>query len=44
MTKSCLMSVRPTILEMSCSNERMAGVGVNRVCIDTRKNGKNHHE
>jgi hypothetical protein len=31
------MTMRPTILEMSCSNERMAGVGVNRVRINTRK-------
>jgi hypothetical protein len=31
------MSVRSTILEMSCSNERMASVGVNRVRINTRK-------
>jgi hypothetical protein len=26
------MSVRPKILEMSCSNERMAGFGENAVC------------
>ena len=30
------MSVRPVILEMSCSNERMAGLGENAVCTKTR--------
>ena len=31
------MTVGFTILKMSCSNERMAGVGVNRVRINTRE-------
>jgi len=31
------MSVCLTILKMFCSHERMAGVGVNRVRINTRK-------
>jgi hypothetical protein len=39
------MSACPTVSKMSCSNERMAGVGVNRVHINTRKSeslpGKN---